>query len=203
MNQKIAELTDKIYQEGVERGEEEAKKIVSDAEKKAEKIVSDAKKEAERVAEQARTEAEELKRNTESEIKLAGEQALSTIRQQIRDIVTARALEEPVGSLLSNPDLLKELVNLIAQNWKSSEKQPSLEVILPENKRSELESAFKGGVLDVMKKGVNVSFSRGIKGGFQIAPEGEGFKISLTDEDFNEFFKEYLRPRTRSFLFDT
>ena len=47
MENKIQELTDKIYREGVEKGNEEAQRLISSARDEAAKIVEDARKEAE------------------------------------------------------------------------------------------------------------------------------------------------------------
>ncbi|MBD3320142.1 MAG: V-type ATP synthase subunit E [Chitinivibrionales bacterium] len=202
MNQKIAELTDKIYKEGVEKGEEESKKIIQSAQEKADKIIADAKEEAAKIVIDAENQAQELRRNTESEIKLSGRQAMSDIKQQILNVLSDRIIDEPVSETLFSPQTIKELLKIIVQNWKTSEQEtPAMELLLPESKREEMEKAFKGGVLDILKKGITINFSRNIKGGFQIGPEGSTFKVSMTDEDFSEFFKEFLRPRTKSYLF--
>lgn len=49
MENKIQELTDKIYREGVEKGNEEAQRLVSEAQAQAEKLIEDAKKQAESI----------------------------------------------------------------------------------------------------------------------------------------------------------
>ena len=90
MEQKIQELTAKIYQEGVAKGELQAKKIITDAQEKATGIVADAKAQAEKIIADAQKQSAELKRNTEAEIRLSGTQALSAIKQQIIDLVTAK-----------------------------------------------------------------------------------------------------------------
>ena len=44
MENKIQELTDKIYREGVEKGNEEAQRLVSEAQAQAEKLIEDVQK---------------------------------------------------------------------------------------------------------------------------------------------------------------
>ena len=46
MENKIQELTDKIYREGVEKGNEEAQRLIANAQDEAKKIIEDARKEA-------------------------------------------------------------------------------------------------------------------------------------------------------------
>jgi V/A-type H+-transporting ATPase subunit E len=201
MEQKIQELTEKIFQEGVEKGEAQAKKITADAQEKAAGIVADAKAQAEKIIADAKQQAAELKRNTEAEIKLGGTQALSAIKQQILSLIIAKVVDGGTTATLADPATVREFVSLIVHNWKSGAEAPRLEVLLPAQKQEELRRAFEKGASDLLKKGLALNFSKSIKAGFRIGPQDGSFKISCTDEDFAEFFKEYLRPRTRAWLF--
>ena len=202
MEQKIAELTEKIFKEGVEKGEEQKEEIVKAAQADASKINEDAKKEAEKIISEAQQQADELKRNIESEIKLSSQQAISTLKQKIIDMLLVKGADEKISANLSDAGFIKELLIAIVNNWKTGEGGAmSLEAVLPEKLKGKLDKSLQGSLKEIMKEGVEISFSKNIKGGFQIGPKKGTFKISLTDEDFNEFFKEYLRPKTRSFLF--
>ncbi|KMQ51740.1 V-type ATP synthase subunit E [Chitinispirillum alkaliphilum] len=202
MEQKIQELTEKIYQEGVEQGKHKAEQIIKESEEKASDIISEAKKEAERIIENSRKKAEELRRNTESELKLSGSQAVASIKNSIVNLVSAKVLDNATTQTLSDPAVVKEYIAQVIGNWKVSQGEvPNLEVLLPEQKQKELQESFKKGASDLLSTGLEVKFSKNIKSGFRIGPADGSFKISLTDEDFKEFFKEYLRPKTRSFLF--
>jgi V/A-type H+-transporting ATPase subunit E len=201
MEQKIQELTEKIYREGVEKGEAQAKKIIDDAKEKAAGIIAEAKDQAEKSIADAKRQALEMKRNAEAEIKLAGTQALSAIKQQILDLITAKMIDDNLNTALINPATIKDFVSVIVHNWKAVSDAPRLEVLLPIQKQDELRKAFEKGASDLMKKGLTLSFSKSIKAGFRIGPKDGAFKISLTDEDFAEFIKEYLRPKTRAYLF--
>ena len=44
MENKIQELTDKIYREGVEKGNEEAQRLIANAQEEAKKIIEDGKR---------------------------------------------------------------------------------------------------------------------------------------------------------------
>ena len=86
MENKLQELTSKIYQEGVARANEEADKIISEAKKEADELRNKSKKEAVQIIENAEKEAGELRKNVESEVKLSARQALASIKQQITEI---------------------------------------------------------------------------------------------------------------------
>ena len=203
MEQKIAALTEKIYKEGVEKGEEEKKAIVKSAEAEAATIREKAKEDAEKIITDAESQAAEMKRNAESEMKLSSQQAISALKQKICDALMAQTVDESISATLSDAGVIKELLTTIVKNWDiGGNEVPSIEVLLPETARSSLEKALKDSLKKVIKGGVALSYSKSVKGGFQIGLQDSAFKISFTDEDFMEFFKEYLRPRTRSFLFE-
>ena len=67
MKNKIQELTDKIYREGVEKGNEEAQKLIANAQEEAKRIVEEARKEADSIVTTAQKSATELADNTKSE----------------------------------------------------------------------------------------------------------------------------------------
>jgi len=202
MEQKIQELTDKIYKEGVEKGEAKAKDIVSEAESKAAAIVKEAKAQAEKLVADARKQADDLKRNAESELKNAGAQAIASIKNRIVNLISAKVIDETAAKTLSDPGALKEFVSAAIHNWKMSGGEvPNLEVLLPAAKQDELQRSFNVGAGQALAAGVTVNFAADVKAGFRIGPADGTYKISLTDEDFKEFFKEYLRPKTRAYLF--
>ncbi len=203
MDQKLLDLTEKIYAEGVEKGEARAAELVHEADKKAAVIIAGAQKEAEALKARAAAEADEFKKKAESEIRLACLQSISTLRQEITGIILAKTVDERIKTILDDKTLLFDVIKIMAQKWdlKSSE-APGLEVLLPEDKRKDLENAFKSEAVKELLKGITINFSSGIKGGFRISTLDHGFRINFSDQDFIEFFSQYLRPKIRDFIFN-
>ena len=65
----------------------------------------------------------------------------------------------------------------------------------------EIQQYFTKSVKDLLKKGLEIRFDDEVKSGFQIGPKNGSYKISFTEEDFINFFKQYLRPRLIKLLF--
>ena len=63
MENKIQELTDKIYREGVEKGNEEAQRLIGEAQKEAQKLLEEARKQADSIVADAQKKADELTDN--------------------------------------------------------------------------------------------------------------------------------------------
>ena len=106
MENKIQELTDKIYREGVEKGNEEAQKLIVKAQEEAQKIVENAQKEADSIVAAARKSADELAENTKSELKLFAGQAVNALKSEIATLVTDKIVNADVKAFAANEDFL-------------------------------------------------------------------------------------------------
>ena len=83
----LSELTDKIYAEGVEKGNQEAQRILDEANAKAAQIVAKAEKEAADKLAKAEKKAQELDAHTKAELKLYTEQALNALKTAVVDLL--------------------------------------------------------------------------------------------------------------------
>lgn len=83
MDDRILELTEKIYNEGIIKAREEASVIIDEAKFKAEDILADAEKKADQILSAARQDATELTQNIQEEIKHAAHQAINTVKQKL------------------------------------------------------------------------------------------------------------------------
>ncbi|MCX8042787.1 MAG: V-type ATP synthase subunit E [Desulfobacterota bacterium] len=202
MDDKIKEITEKLYQDGVAKGRARAEEIIGEAQKKADETIQAAQEEAARIIAEARKQAEDFRQTIESDVRLSAGQAVNALKQQIVDALLLEIVDKPIRAVLSNPAVIGDLLKLVFQKWDiRSGEHPTLEVLLPESKREELEQSLRAALQQELAKGMTLRFTRALKGGFQIKPSDGLFKISFTDEDFTAFFQEYLRPKTREFLF--
>lgn len=202
MDDKLQKLTDRLYQEGVEKGEEKGLQLIAEAGERADAIIAGARKEAEGIIASAKKSASELKERVASEIRLSGMQAIRTFKKEIEDVIVAEALDENLSEAMNDLGNIEDYVKTVIQNWHPERTEsPTLELLLPEKRRKELEEWFRSEVGRVMSEGIDIRFHKNIKGGFQIASIEGGYRINLTDEDFLEFFKHYLKPRARELLF--
>lgn len=203
MNEKLKELTNKIYSEGVEKAEIKAAEIIENAQKEAEKILKKSENEAQTIVETAKKDATDLRKNVESEIKLAQRQVISELKQQITELILTKASSEEVSSVLKNKDFIKTVIEKIVTN-KPEGKSAALDisVVLSENERDEMEKYFMAKFKGIMDKGFELKFSDKIQAGFEIGPKDNTYKISFTDETFEAFFKNYLKPRSIKLLYE-
>lgn len=203
MNDKLQELTRKIYDEGLEKGKKEAQEIIDNAKKEADAILDKARKEAKQLAEKASADAEEQKKNVHSELAMATRQAVATVKQKIAGLLNQKAVEQALGKTFDDKEFIKSIIKSIADQWgEISKSDQGVMVFLSEKDRDQFESFLMNKVAANIKQGMDIDFEEGIKSGFRIGPKDQSFKISFTDKDFENFFKQYLRPRTQKFFTD-
>ncbi len=203
MHRSVEELTRKIYQEGVEKSEQEAEKILEEAHRKAQAIVQKAEAKRDQILENATQEATDLRRKNEAEMRLSARQALSHLQQKIRDLlvweVTARPLDEAFDDKKFVQGLIEKLVDFWLQHFGQIE---GLNILLPEKDFEEAQAYMQQRAQDILQNKIHISASNTMTNGFQISPEDGRFKVSFTAEDFENYFKSFAKPRVFKLLFE-
>ncbi|EKD31523.1 MAG: hypothetical protein ACD_77C00310G0003 [uncultured bacterium] len=202
MQNKLQELTDKLYNEGLSKGKQEAEDLLAKAGKEAAGIISKAKEEYAQIISKANKEAEDIRLKMEMELKMASKQSLTALKNQIENSIIASGFNKPISEVTDKSDFIKSLIEtaIASFNPKGGE-SVSLSLLLPESKKSELDSFLKSDIISKLKGGITIEFDKKISNGFKIGPLDEGYHISFTDKDLQQLFSEYLKPKTREFLF--
>ena len=200
MDNKLQELTDRLYKEGLSKGKEEGEAILAEASRKAEEIIAAAKKEADAVLRDARKEAEDFRTKVEGDVKMAATQSIQAVRNDIENLMVGKLTDSAVNASLADVEFIKEAIKAVAMNFNAQE-AVDLEAVLPETLKGELEPFIKGELAGALKGGITASFSKKVSGGFNIGPKDGSYFISFTDETFRSLIGEYLRPATRKILF--
>lgn len=200
MSNKLQELTDRLYNEGLSRGREEGELLLANARKEADEILAAARREAESIVKDARENADKLRSKAESDIRMASEQNLQATRKDIEDLLLNSVCADKISAALKDEDLIKEMIKSVASRFDSGETE-DLSLVLPEELRSKLEPWVASELKKALGKKVEASFSKKISGGFTIGPKDGSWYVSFSDETFRELICEYLRPVTRKLLF--
>ena len=202
MENKLQQLTQKLYEEGLEKGRAEADQCIARAKEQAAKIIADARKEAEEIIRKAENKAEDVAKNTATEISLAGKQAVARLKAEIASLITAKSTSEGVKAAAMDGAFLKEMLLSVAKNWNgASAGKVELKALLPEAKRAELDAAFEQATKELLKEGIEVGYSKEVKSGFRISEKDGGYYISFADADLEALVSEYLREKVSNMLF--
>ena len=200
MQNKLQELTDKLYNEGLSKGKQEGEELLAKAKVQAEDIITKAQAEAERIVAAAQKQAEEIKTKTTSNVKMASSQSLAATKKDIETLIVAKMTNEAVKSALTSAEFVKEVIKAVAEKF-NTDGPVDLALVLPESLKKDLEPFVTAELAKILGAGVEASFSKKVSGGFQIGPKDGGYFISFTEATFTELISEYLRPTTKKLLF--
>ncbi len=195
MENKIQELTEKIYNEGIEKGNAEAERIIADAKEKAASILAEAQEKANEIVAKARRNAEELENNTRSELKLYGAQAIGALKSETASLVTDAIVKTAVKETLDK-DTLKNVVVKIVERWDINEP-----LVISTSEAEELKQYFAIKAKGLLDKGVEIKQVNGLKTSFSIAPSDGSYKVNFGEAEFEAFLKAFLRPQMVELLF--
>ncbi len=194
--EKIQELTEKIYREGVEKGQAEAERIIEAAKQEAQKIIEQAKVQAEAMAQNAKKQAAELDNNTRNELRLYTSQALNALKSEITNVLTSQVVTSSVKVLTDDKDFLKQFTVQLASKW--AENEP---VTISTADAADLKAYFAKQAKDVLDKGVKIEEVNNVDTLFTISPQDGSYKVEFGKEQFESYFKAFLRPQLVEMLF--
>jgi V/A-type H+/Na+-transporting ATPase subunit E len=192
----LSELTDKIYAEGVEKGNAQAQQIIDNANAKAAEIVAAAEKEAQAKIANAEKKAQELDKNTRAELKLFAEQSVNALKTEVTNLLTDKVASDSVKAATADQKFMQSIIAKLAQ-----EMAKDGNVTIDAKDAEALKAYFAANAKDLLNKGVKIEEVKGIKTDFAIVPEKGGYKLNFGDKEFVEYFKEFLRPQLIELLF--
>lgn len=193
---KIQELTSKLYAEGVEKGKEEAERIIAAARAQEQQILDAARAKADELHSSAEKESAALKKHTEAELKLYAAQSSEALKTEITNLVTDKLATTQIKTAVEDKSFMQQLIVELVQNWS---KNDTLTVGV-ENP-AELKSYIASHAKSLLDKGLKIESVNGIKTGFTLSPEDGSYKVKFGEEEFINYFREFLRPQIQKLLF--
>lgn len=196
MNTKLQELTDKIYLEGVEKGNTQAKVIISQAEMEATEIITKANAKAAEIIAGAELKSSELSKNTQSELHLFSQQATNALKTEIADLLSDVVVTQAVKTATSDKTFMQNTIFSLVQEWVKTD-----HLTIEAKDAKALEDFFMLQAKELLDKGVAIEQVNGAKVDFAIISSKGGYKITFGDDQFIAYFKEFLRPKLIEMLF--
>ena len=188
MDTKIQELTDKIYKEGVEKGNEEAGRIIAEANAQKDTILKDAEAEAKRIVAAAEKQAAELK--------FFATQSVEALKSEVTNLITGDIASSNVKAALMDPAYMQKVILELVKSW------PANEFLTIQASDSDgLKAYFEANAKGLLEKGYKIEKVSGKKASFSIIPADGSYKVTFGEDEFIEFFKEFLRPQLVEMLF--
>jgi len=196
MENKVQEITEKIYREGVEKGEAEARKIIEAAEAEKSSLLKKAQQEADKIVADAKKAADELNAHTHSELQLYAGRAAEALKSEIANLVTGSVVDAAVKETV-NGEWLQNLMLSLATDWVTKEN-----VVIQAADAAALTQFFANRAKNLLDKGVKIEQVNGKPTEFVVMPDDRSYKVQFGEEEFAAYFKDFLRPQLVEMLFN-
>ena len=192
----LSEITEKIYAEGVEKGNAQAQEIVAQANEKAAAIIAEAEKKAAALVAEAETKSADLDKKTRAELKLYAEQSVNAVKTEIVNLLSDQIAADSVKAATADAKFMQGLIAKLAEQMAKDG-----EVLIEAKDAEALRKYFAANAKALLDKGVKIAEVKGIKTDFTVQPAKGGYKLAFGDAEFIAYFKEMLRPQLVEMLF--
>lgn len=196
MDNKLQQLTEKLYAEGLEKGKTEGAALLDKARAEAEQLVRAAQEKAAAIQAEATAKAEELARTAAADVRLAELQTVAAIKTQIEQSITAAVSHSATSEAFKNGELTRQLIVEAVKAWDPT-KDEGAKIVVPESYAQEARKA----AADYLDKGVEIVTDGRVKVPFRLAPKEGGYYVSFAQGDFEKLLAASLRPSVAALLF--
>ncbi|GAB4397331.1 MAG: hypothetical protein OHK0053_13510 [Microscillaceae bacterium] len=202
VNDQFRQLTDKLYQEGIEKAEKEAALLLARAQEKADSILKEAQLQAQAIRQKAEAQQRQDLENHQKNLQIAVQKTLAQLRQSVLNLMAKSVIEPPLRLSLQDPHFLQKIIQQFIDRWSpdSSQAVPLKVWLSPEDEKT-LTDFFKNNALKILDQSLVFEADPHIPAGFKIGPQDGHYRITFTEEALQAFFAQYLHPALKVFLF--
>ncbi len=197
---KLDILTKKIYEEGIEKAQQDAKDILEKAQRDADNIIKDAENKAIAIIEKANSDSANLRQKTETEIGMSVKQAVAALKQQLTNLISNKIAVDMTTTAFKDKDFVCELMSKIIEKW-NAEGNIDLNIIMNAKEKEEFEKYLLAKHKNLLDNNLTLVTNAAQKEGFIIQPKDGSYKITFSEKVFEEFFKAYLKDYAKKILF--
>jgi len=210
----VEELIEKLRQQGVDKGQQEASKLVEEAEHRADWLLSQAHQEAEQIVSKARAAANNLRQSGEDALRIAARDMHLEVRETLSHSFSDQ-VERLVAQQMDNEAFMRKLilslVDKASQDHGIADAE-KMEVLLPDDfigldelRRNPKE--YREGVLsqfvqslaaEQMREGISFDLHDGQ--GIRVRLSGEEVEVDLSADAIAKLLLKHLQPRFRAII---
>lgn len=197
---KLDILTKKIYEEGIEKAQQDANDILEKAKKDAENIIKEAEAKANSIIAKANTDSASLKQKTEAELGMSVKQTVASLKQQLTNLISNKIAVDMTTAAFKDEEFVRELMSRIIEKW-NAEGNAGLNVMMNDKEREEFEKFLLAKHKNLMNDNLTLVTNAGLKEGFVVQPKDGSYKITFSEKVFEEFFNAYIKEYSKKLLF--
>ena len=197
---KLELLTKKIYEEGIEKAQNDAKEILDNANNKANSIIKEAENKANALLEKAQNDSAILRQKTETELSMSAKQAMASLKQQITTLISNKIASDMTSVAFNDKDFVHELMMKVIEKW-NVDSNMDINVIMNDKEKEDFEKYLLAKYKNLLDNNLTLVTNNNQKDGFVIQPKDGSYKVTFSEKVFEEFFNAYLKEYSKKLLF--
>lgn len=194
MEQQIQDLINSIKKEGIDSANEEKKKIIEEAEAKAAAVIKEANAEKDKLLSDSMRQIEKEKESLRESLKMAARDLSLSFKKEVELKIQA-LLDEKVKNAFDY-DTLKSLLKTVIEN----EFKGDVAVVLPDDKKKEIALSLAEELAGELSRGVELTFSQSLSGGFRVVAKDGRAYIDLSDDECAKLLYPYISSSVRELI---
>ena len=123
-------------------------------------------------------------------------QALSALKTEVANVLTDASVKQVVNGMVADKDFMNQFVLKMAEKWGAQE-----DIVISTEDAESLKALFAAKAKSLLDKGVKIEGVHGQKALFSIQPADGSYKLNFGEEEFENYFKSFLRPQLVDMLF--
>lgn len=209
----VQELINRLRDEGVAQGQNEAEALIRESRKKSMEILDQGKEEAEAIVAKARAEAEQVREHGYAALRLASRDVMLKLKESFHEEFEAR-VRKLVAVRLQDHSFLERLILEVARRSLPEDPKKPIELLLPAAEVSaddlradpatlpegSLSRFVLGLAADVLREGLTFGVSDEADAGIHIRLAEDDVEIELSDETLTALLMRFMVPRFRAIL---
>ncbi len=196
----LQHLIDRINQEAVEKGEQEANRILAQAREQAAALVREGEAAARAHREQAERDSAVFVERSTRTLEQAARDLLISVGQAVEDIISDIVSDATDEAL--DPDTLKRMMVKMAQAYAERNGTESrIEVLVGKEDQSELVRFFARQYRHRLVRGLNIRADAGVRRGFRVILDNDRVQHDFTRPAIAEALGNFLRPHLAEIVF--
>lgn len=195
MDVQLKDIIDKIKNNGVKSGQEEAARIVAEARDKASAMIRKAEEDAERIRNHTEAEVQMMHNSGKDALRQAGRDLILMVKGEIKSIFS-RLLKREVRDALS----VEVLANVIVVAVRGISEQEGIDILIPAEALSEIEPVLMARLSTEIASGMEIRPYKGLDAGFRISMKDGSAFYDFSDKEIAAMLSRHLNPRLTSLL---
>lgn len=199
MSDRLKEISDQLYQDGILKAEKQAESIINKAELLAQQKIRDAQDESDKLLNKTKEDILKLNKISVHELQQCSNKIILNLKEEIEQLLFNTILRK-ASKPLSDPERLIEIINLLMKSWQGSA-NTSISLKIPKLLEKEICDSFESALKQELDQGLSFDTSIDLKDGFEIINTDDKYFIRFNEESLSEFFKNQLSSKFYDLLF--